>query len=237
MHSAVEAHLDALFQRYTILESIRASLITTFKISATAFRDGKRLFVCGNGGSAADSEHIVGELAKGFLCARRLSEDDASRFVCACRSPEEGRYLVEHLQYGLPAVSLTGHPSLATAVTNDTAGDMVFAQQLFALGTEGDVLIGISTSGNARNVYLAAVVAKGLGMSAVGLTGRRGGRLAEVTDVCVCVPETETFLVQEMHLPVYHALCAMLEAEFFATSEVALGRLEEGQEPVSGNPS
>jgi len=215
MQLAVQTHFDALFERYTMLESIRDPLIATFEISARAFRDGKRLFVCGNGGSAADSEHIVGELAKGFLCGRHLSEEDASRIACACQSPEETRYLVDHLQYGLPAVSLTGHPSLTTAVTNDTAGDMAFAQQLFALGSEGDVLIGISTSGNARNVYLAALVAKALGMSAVALTGRGGGRLAAVADVCVCVPETETFLVQEMHLPVYHALCAMLEAEFF----------------------
>jgi len=215
MNSVAQAHLHALFARYSNLESIRDELTEIFSISTQAFRNGNRLFVCGNGGSAADSDHIVGELVKGFLCGRRLSKDDAISLFSACESPEESRYLVDQLQYGLPAISLTGHPSLATAVTNDTAGDMVFAQQLFALGTQGDVLLGISTSGNARNVCLAAVVARALGMSAVGLTGRGGGRLAELTDSCLCVPETETFLVQEMHLPVYHALCAMLEAEFF----------------------
>ena len=183
-------------------------------------KNGGKLLLCGNGGSAADSEHIAGELLKGFLHRRPLPTADAAALRSA--GGADGDYLAAKLQRGLRAVALTGHPALATAVANDNGGDLVFAQQLWALARRGDVLLAITTSGNSRNVLLAAAAARALGVKVVGLTGRGGGKLAALADFMLCVPENETFKIQELHLPLYHALCAMLEARTFGAAEGGL---------------
>ena len=181
---------------------------------ASVLRQGGTLFVCGNGGSAADAEHIVGELAKGFLLRRPLPRVETERIRSVC-SDEEAHLLCEGLQGGLRAVSLTSHPCLGTAIANDMGAELLFAQQLYALGKSSDALLGISTSGNARNVLLAVAVAKAKGMVTLGLTGAAGGELAGSVDIVVAVPASDTAWIQEYHLPVYHTLCAMLEATFF----------------------
>jgi len=207
-------HLDSFLVRFPQCEFLSPGIQGAFATICAALRGSGTLFVCGNGGSAADSEHIVGELQKGFLLPRGLSECDRATF-CDIHGRERGGELSAHLQYGLRAISLTGHPSLATAVANDTSADMVFAQQLFALGRKGDVLLALSTSGNSANVLRAVEVAVVKGITVVGMTGESGGRLGDEADFCIRVPARETFLVQELHVPVYHTLCAMLESEFF----------------------
>ena len=169
--------------------------------------------VCGNGGSAADSEHIVGELMKGFLKKRQISEKEKDKLKSLF--PGEWDYLSKNLQGALPAISLVSHPALSSAFINDVAADMVFAQQVYGYAKAGDVLLGISTSGNAKNVANAVMVARAAGMKTIGLTGGKGGFLQSLCDVTIRVPADETFKIQEYHLPVYHALCAMLEEEFF----------------------
>jgi len=172
-----------------------------FEAIRDCYRAGGKLLLCGNGGSAADCEHIVGELMKGFLLPRKT---DLFTEEPLCR-----------LQGGLPAISLTGQPGLSSAVNNDLDGRLVYAQQLMGLGRPGDVLLAISTSGNANNCCLAAQTAKRLGMTVIAMTGEKGGRLAELCDILLNVPETETYKVQQLHLPLYHALCARLEACFY----------------------
>jgi D-sedoheptulose 7-phosphate isomerase len=172
-----------------------------------AFSSGHTLFLCGNGGSAADCEHIVGELMKGFLLPREV----ASR-LWPGELPDP---LVAKLQGALSAVSLNGHPALAAALSNDTDAALIYAQQLVGLGKPGDVLLAISTSGNARNCIMAVHTAKALGMTTVALTGQGGGKLGKLTDHLIAVPEAETYKVQQLHLPLYHALCARLEDHFF----------------------
>jgi D-sedoheptulose 7-phosphate isomerase len=170
--------------------------------------------ICGNGGSAADAEHIVGELMKSYLLKRPIPNNMRAKLVST--SPRNGDYLADHLQGGLPAISLVSQTSLLSAIANDTAADMVYAQQVYAYGREGDVLIGISTSGNARNVIHAMQVAHALGLHTIGLTGPVGGALKPLCDICICVRAESTPAVQERHLPIFHVLCAMLEEEFFA---------------------
>ena len=161
--------------------------------------------MCGNGGSASDAEHIVGELMKGFYRQRSLSREEKEIFG----------ELGDNLQEALPAISLTGHPALSTAFMNDVDPEMVFAQQVYGYGRKGDVLMALTTSGNSRNVLNAARVARAKGMKVVGLTGRDGGSLKELCDVCIIVPGQATADIQEYHLPVYHTICAMLEESFF----------------------
>lgn len=196
------------------LSVVRQSLIKVHDSIAAVLGRGGILFACGNGGSAADAEHIVGELAKGFLSCRPLPPDEVKRIRGSC-SDEDSAVLCEGLQGGLRVVSLTSHVCLGTAIANDIGAELVFAQQLYALGTGADALLGISTSGNARNVLLAAAVARAKGMVTLGLTGSGGGELARSVDTVVAVPATETPRIQEYHVPVYHTLCAMLEATFF----------------------
>jgi D-sedoheptulose 7-phosphate isomerase len=175
---------------------------------------GGKVLTCGNGGIAADAEHIVGELMKGYLLKRPVPEEMRAKLTST--HPEDGDYLANHLQVGLPAISLVSQASLLSAIANDTAADMVYAQQVYAYGREGDVLIGISTSGNAMNVLRAVQVARALGLRTIGLTGRTGGKLRSLCDVSIRVPANDTTLIQERHLPIFHVLCAMLEEEFFA---------------------
>lgn len=188
-------------------DGCRAAYDEAFRRIEAAFVRGNKLMLCGNGGSAADAEHIVGELMKGFLLKRPVAEQ-----VFPGGVPDPA---LEKLQGALPALSLNGHPALAAALVNDTDASLIYAQQLLGLGRPGDVLLCISTSGNARNCCLAAQTARALDVEVIALTGAGGGRLAELSDCLIAVPERETYLVQQMHLPLYHALCARLEARFF----------------------
>ena len=210
-------HLDEVFLRCPALRNLREELAGAVAAICACHRAGGKVLVCGNGGSAADSEHIVGELAKGFLLRRPLPAADAARLRAAGGLPgNEGTELAAKLQRGVAAVSLTGHPALASAIDNDTGREMVFAQQVYVYGRPGDVLIGLSTSGNAGNVVRALAVGRAFGLTTVGLTGSRPGRLDALCDVLLKVPEAETHKVQELHLPAYHTVCLMVEQELFA---------------------
>ena len=210
------AHVDSLVERYPQLEACREDIVNAYDLLEEAYAAGRKLLVAGNGGSASDSEHIVGELMKEFKLKRKIYSAQADRLR---RIDEEmGKVLAENLQGSLPAISLVGDPSLTTAVMNDASPVLVFAQQVNGLGRAGDVFLGISTSGNSQNVLYAAVAAKSKGLKVIGLTGGRENKLMGYADVCIRVPETETYKIQELHLPVYHCLCLMLEERFFANN-------------------
>lgn len=208
-----QAYLDTLIGRYPILKNCEKDLTEAYCLLRDSYRAGGKLLIAGNGGSAADAEHITGELMKSFKKKRPLSNDMKEKLQSADKVM--GAYLGEVLEHPLPAIALVGHEALSTAFLNDKEGTAVFAQQLLGFGKKGDVFLGISTSGNSRNVLYAAVTAKAMGIAVIALTGASGGKLAALADVAVCVPETETFKVQELHLPVYHCLCLMLENYFF----------------------
>ena len=204
---------EELFVRYPVLEKNREDILKAYEVLETCYRTGGKLLVAGNGGSCADSEHIVGELMKGFVKRRPVTSAFEQKLKEA--EPELGEELAKRLQGALPAIALTGHPALSTAFLNDVDGSMGFAQQVYGYGRKGDVFLGITTSGNSKNILYAAAVAKAAGLKVIGLTGRDGGRLKAMTDACIVVPEQETFKIQEFHLPVYHALCLMLEEYFY----------------------
>ncbi len=210
--------LDNLIKRYPNLESIKNNINECYFTLKDAFVKQNILFICGNGGSASDSEHIVGELMKGFLLNRKTKLDFQKKFIE--KYGDEGK-IFNLLQGGLKAISLTSHQSLNTAFSNDVSSELVFAQQLFVLGGKDDVLFAITTSGNSKNVLRAVQVAKVLGMKVILLTGNKydGGKCGELADVTIMVPEEETYIVQEYHLPIYHAICAMLEDNFFGQNE------------------
>lgn len=195
------------------LEMLAGPLEQAFTLLASCYRKGGKVLVCGNGGSAADSEHIVGELMKGFRSARPLPPEHREQL--AQRWGEEGRRLAGRLQRALPTISLVSQVSLGTAVANDLGADLQFAQQVYGYGRPGDVLVGISTSGKAGNVLAACRVARAFGLVVLGLTGSAGGPLAELSDLAVRVPASQTAEVQLWHMKVYHLLCATLEQEFF----------------------
>jgi D-sedoheptulose 7-phosphate isomerase len=199
-------HIEKLMQRRPELATCRRDVEQTFEVMRDCFRSGGKLLLCGNGGSAADAEHWAGELLKGFSRKRPLSHAEQETL-----SAELGL----KLQGALPVIPLTGFVALSTAFANDVDPDLIFAQLVWALGRPGDVLIGISTSGNARNVAAAMETAKARGMSRIGLSGRTGGRLDPLCEVCIKAPADETYLIQEFHLPIYHCLSLMLEDEFF----------------------
>ena len=205
--------LDELMRRYPALESVKDSIQAAYKILETCYEDGGKLLIAGNGGSAADSEHIVGELMKGFVKRRPLTEEMKRALMAA--DPKRGAWLAERLQGGLPAIALSGHAALSSAFANDVDGTLSYAQQVNGYGEPKDVFLGISTSGNAENVMYAAVTAKARGMKVLGLTGKDGGKLAKIADAAIIVPERETYTIQELHLPIYHALCLMLEDRFY----------------------
>jgi D-sedoheptulose 7-phosphate isomerase len=213
MYSNPSQALDDLTASYPVLEGSTAALMATFECIRDSLRNAGTLYVCGNGGSAADCEHIAGEMLKGFLSKRELPRDLKHKLSLA---GEQGHALASGLQQGLRCIALTGHPALTTAMANDVSADLTFAQQLNALGKAGDVLLAISTSGNARNVRLAALLARARCIKTVSLTGESGGPLAELADIAIRVPGCITHKIQELHLPVYHTLCAMLEVEFFS---------------------
>ena len=199
---------EELFVRYPVLEKNREDILKAYEVLETCYRTGGKLLVAGNGGSCADAEHIVGELMKGFRKRRPL--DEALQHSLAMENTSHGADLARSLQGSLRAIALDGHPGLSTAFANDVDADMIFAQQVCGYGDRDDVFLGIS-----KNVDYAVTVAKAKGLSVVGLTGKDGGLLGKRADVAVIVPETETFKIQELHLPIYHALCLMLEEAFF----------------------
>ena len=213
MGSKIELHLDHLIERYPQLIVCRKDIMNAYELLEAAYSNGRKLLVCGNGGSASDSEHIVGELMKEFKLKRKVYSDQAAALKTI--DPELGQVLADNLQGALPAICLTGHSSLTTAFMNDANADLVFAQQVNGYGKPGDVFLGISTSGNSKNVLYAAVNAKAKGLKVIGLTGAKECKLMKYADVCIRVPETETYKIQELHLPVYHCLCLMLEDFFF----------------------
>lgn len=213
MDSNVLRHISALEERYPQLSVCNDAIKGAYEIMEQAYANGRKLLVCGNGGSASDSEHIVGELMKEFKLKRKVYQNQAEAMKRI--DSELGSVLAEHLQGALPAITLTGHSSLTTAFMNDSLPELIFAQQVNGYGKAGDVFLGISTSGNSRNVLFAAVAAKAKGLKVIGLTGAKDCRLAHLADLCIQVPETETYKIQELHLPVYHCLCMMLEEHFF----------------------
>lgn len=209
----LQKHIDLLLRRYPVLDCIKQDVINAYLIMEECFEKGGKLLVAGNGGSAADSEHIAGELMKRFKIPRPVSEEYAKKLIQI--DPERGPQLAKNLEQSLMAIPLVAHEALSTAYINDVDGLGVFAQQLMGFGRAGDVFLGISTSGNSKNIINATVVARASGIKVIGLTGASGGELASVSDVAIKVPEMETYMIQELHLPVYHCLCLMLEDRFF----------------------
>lgn len=204
--------INELIKRYPSLGEIKESLEEASALMLKTAKNGGKILLCGNGGSAADCDHIVGELMKGFLSKRKINKE----FADALKSeyPEDGEYLSKNLQEAVPAISLTGHSALLSAFANDVAPDMVYAQQVYGYGKKGDLFIGLSTSGNSKNVVNAAKIAKAKGLSTIAFTGSAPSKL-DMCDVVLKAPETETFKVQEYHLPIYHYLCAELEKNLF----------------------
>lgn len=207
--------VEELIERYPALAVCREDLRAAVQAICESYAGGHKLLVCGNGGSASDSEHIVGELMKGFLLPRKLGAKEQQAFERAC--PASAAYLMENLQGTLPAISLVNSVGLGTAFANDQAPDLVFAQQVLGLGAAGDTLIAISTSGSSQNVLYALDVARAKGLRTIALTGEKGGRMAaeHLAETVIRVPAAETFKIQEYHLPVYHMLCIAAEHEFF----------------------
>ena len=213
MDSKLMKHMDLLLERYPSLIACKNDIIMAYDMLENTYSNERKLLVCGNGGSASDSEHIVGELMKEFKLKRKVFAQQAEAMKAI--DPELGTTLAQHLQGALPAITLTAHSSLTTAFMNDSEPVLVFAQQVNGYGKEGDSFLGISTSGNSMNVIYAAVTAKARGLKVIGLTGQKESKLSKLADVCIRVPETETYKIQEFHLPVYHCLCLMLEDHFF----------------------
>ena len=209
----MQHHIDLLISRYPKLEACREDIEKAYTLLESAYTCGGKLLTCGNGGSAADAEHMVGELMKAFVLERKLDHDLCEKMKAV--DAEMGEVLAENLQGALPAIALDGHIALSTAYMNDCEPLLCFAQQVNGFGVAGDVLLGITTSGNSKNVLYAATVAKAKGMTVIGLTGERESKLSALADVCIRVPGQETYQVQELHLPVYHTLCLMLEESFF----------------------
>ena len=213
MKNSVKAQLDLLIKRYPELAPVENKIAGVFEIMRECYENGGKLVIGGNGGSCSDAEHIVGELMKGFCSLRPLNDDMKKKLVEI--DAEIGAQLAQNLQKGLPAVALSSHPALNTAFLNDVSGDMMYAQQVNSIATDKDVLLAMTTSGNAKNLRYAAVTAKAKGMKVVALTGKNGGVMNSLADVNVIVPNDETYQIQELHLPIYHCLCLMLEEHFF----------------------
>ena len=213
LEKRLEKHIDLLMNRYPSLNCLREDIVKGYLMLEECYENGNKLLIAGNGGSAADSEHIAGELMKRFKLARPVDDEFAAKLKSI--DSVRGAKMAEELENTLMAIPLTAHEALSTAYINDVDGLGVFAQQLYGYGNTGDVFLGISTSGNSKNIMYATVVARAKGIKVLGLTGALGGELAEVSDVAVRVPETETYMIQELHLPVYHCWCMMLEDKFF----------------------
>lgn len=213
LEKRLEKHIDLLIERYPVLEICKEDIISGYELLEECYTNGGKLLIAGNGGSAADAEHIAGELMKRFKTPRPIPNELKERLIKI--DPVRGENLSKNLERPLMAIPLVAHEALTTAYINDVDGLGVFAQQLYGFGKKKDVFLGISTSGNSQNVMSATVVARALGIKVLGLTGELGGELNMVSNVCVKVPETETYRIQELHLPVYHCWCLMLEDHFF----------------------
>lgn len=213
LDNKLNKHIDLLIERYPALEVCKDEIIKSYLILQESYEKGGKLLIAGNGGSAADSEHIVGELMKAFKLPRYLGDDFKNKLIS--ENEELGTVLAENLQGALPAIALDGHVALTTAYMNDCEPLLCFAQQVNGFGTDKDVFLGISTSGNSKNVLYAAVCAKAKGMKVIGLTGEKDSKLAALADECIKAPSKETYMIQEYHLPIYHCLCLMLEDYFF----------------------
>ena len=209
----LKKHTDLLFLRYPVLKEIRKEIEEAYLVLEKCYENGGKLLIAGNGGSAADAEHIAGELMKRFKKTRPVSREFAEKLISV--DNDRGVQLAKNLECSLKAIPLVAHEALTTAYINDVDGLGVFAQQLFGYGDKGDVFLAISTSGNSKNIINATVVARAMGIKVIGLTGNTGGELAGVSDVAVVVPEKETYMIQELHLPIYHCWCLMLEEKFF----------------------
>jgi phosphoheptose isomerase len=213
MKNGTKEIFDDLFRNFPDLTVCSDIVLKSYSLILDTYKRDGKLLVCGNGGSAADAEHIVGELMKGFLLKRGIPQEHKD--ALKKNDQTAGEILGKGLQRALPAISLVSQVSLLTAFANDVDSDLIFAQQVYGYGRKNDLLIAISTSGNSRNVINAAIVAGTFGMTVIGLTGKTGGKLARFCDVCICAPSDITFRVQEFHLPLYHTLCAMVEHELF----------------------
>ncbi len=204
-----------LCERYPSLSTVKPAIEEACNQLISCYENGGKILVCGNGGSCSDSDHIVGELMKSFELKRPISSQIKEKL--ASIDPERGSYLASHLQQGLPAISLTAHTALITAIANDIDGEVIFAQQVIGYGQPSDVLLGISSSGNSKNVLDACLVAKAMNLKVIGLTGETGGKMKELCDILINVPGRRTSFIQELHLPVYHLLCLAVEHHFFGT--------------------
>lgn len=213
MKTEIYKHIEVLVNRYPVLNSVKDEIVEAYFLLVESYKNEGKLLIAGNGGSAADAEHIVGELMKGFKLPRKLNENFTDKLIS--ENEELGTVLAESLQGALPAIALDGHPALSTAYMNDCEPLLCFAQQVNGYGKAGDVFLGISTSGNSKNILYAATTAHAKGMKVIGLTGAKDSKLTQMSDVCIKIPQTETYMIQELHLPVYHCLCLMLEDEFF----------------------
>jgi len=213
LKQSTKAIIDDLLIRYPAITCCNESLVLAIETLINCYINGNKLLTCGNGGSASDAQHIVGELMKGFVLSRKLSSDKRKQFTELF--PNSCQYLIANLQDVLPAISLLGETALISAYSNDLAPDLVFAQQILGLGKKGDVLLAISTSGNSQNIIYACEVARVQKMVVIGMTGETGGKMRDLCDVLINVPSIITYIVQELHLPVYHCLCMALENEFF----------------------
>jgi len=219
MKASALAAVDTLIARYPTLEPCGGDIRAAIEALTLCYRAGGKLIVCGNGGSASDAEHIVGELMKGFLLPRHLDEHILSKLHAACDAtdPRTVDYFMQNLQGALPAISLPSQLAISTAFSNDQAPDLTFAQQVLGLGKPEDVLLGITTSGNSKNVLYAFRMAQALGLTTIALTGASGGKCVSggYADITIKAPDEETYKIQEYHLPIYHTLCIAVEEEFF----------------------
>lgn len=213
MEKGIEKHIKHLMQRYPKLVSVEQQIVDAYYMIQDVYKNQGKLLIAGNGGSAADAEHIAGELMKRFEHSRPISSEMKNKLIAVDKV--RGKELANNLECALMAIPLVAHEALTTAYINDVDGLGVFAQQLFGYGRSGDAFLGISTSGNSSNIINAAVVAKAMNIKVVALTGKDGGTLAKMADVSVIVPEMETYKIQELHLPIYHCWCMMLEEYFF----------------------
>lgn len=206
-------YIDQLIERYSVLNVCKKDIEVAAEAMIESFNNGGKLLVAGNGGSCADSDHITGELLKSF-CKKRIPSADFINQIKAIDA-DTGTYLADKLQGSLPAIALTNNTALMTASLNDVDGNVMFAQQVNGYGTKGDIFLGISTSGNSKDIVYSTVVAKARGLKTIALTGKTGGRLKTLAEICIVVPQNETFMIQELHLPVYHALCLEIEEAFW----------------------
>lgn len=213
MKDRTKVLIDSFFERNTELEVVSADISSALDIWLNTFKNGNKMLLCGNGGSCADCDHIAGELMKGFMLKRKMDED----YINGMKSDfgDKGFRIASKLQGALPVISLNTHSALISAFSNDVDASLIYAQQVIALGNEGDLFIGISTSGNAENVLSAMMVARNKGLRTMALTGRDGGEIARIADISIIAPENETFLIQEKHIKIYHLLCAGVESELF----------------------